>query len=135
METRVIENPRVAEELELLQKHFDDVECRGADGSYWFRVEPLHAPANCEPEQIAVVFSVTTGHPGPPPYGFYIPSNLTRDGAPIETKPPPAAPPFGGDWRFVSHQPEQWCPAANVTEGDNLWGWVRSIRERIGVGG
>ena len=128
-------NPRIAEELALLQKHFENVICQQVDGSYWFRIEPFHTPENCQPGQVAVVFSVTTGHPGPPPYGFYIPSNLTRGGDPMETKPAPSAPPFDGAWRFVSHQPEQWRPGANVSESDNLWGWARSIRERIGVAG
>lgn len=131
----MIKNPRIADELDLLRQQYSTVECCEADGSYWLRIEPFSVPPNCEPGKIALVFSLTTGHPGPAPYGFYIPSNLERDGAAIDAKSPPTAPPYDGAWRFVSHQPEQWCPAASVTEGDNLWGWVRSIREHIGTGG
>ena len=131
----MIENPRIVEEIELLKKQFENVACLTVDQSYWFQIEPFRIPANCQPGKITLVFSVTTGHPGPAPYGFYIPAELVRNGSRIDASNPPSPPPFDGNWRFISHQPEHWRPAANVTEGDNLWGWARSIRERIGSGG
>ena len=129
------DNPRISDELNLLKKHYQHVECLQVEGSYWFRIEPFDVPENCLPRRTILVYSVTIGHPGLPPYGFYIPAEVTRDGTVVSDKSPPAAPPFEGEWRFVSHQPNSWHPAADVNNGDNLWGWARSIRDRIGTAG
>ncbi len=127
-------NPRIDQELDLLRPQFVNIECQELAGSYWFLVPSIELPDNCHPRTISVVFSVTTGHPGAPPYGFYLPANVTRDSVAVSTQAPPAAPPFAGEWRFVSHQPTHWQPAAAVEVGDNLWGWTRSIRDCIGFG-
>lgn len=130
----LVSNPRVNDELEHLQRHFDGVECIEDNGSYWLRVPGLVLESYCAPADIPIVFSLTKGFPGAPPYGFFVPANTTRHGKPVADQAPPAQPPFVGDWRFVSHQPVSWRPAASVTNGDNLWGWVRSIRDCIGHG-
>lgn len=127
-------NPRIDQELALLKGQFDKVECQELAGSYWFFVSAIELPETCQPHRISVVFSVTTGHPGAPPYGFYLPADVKRDGAVVSAQAPPTAPPFDGEWRFVSHQPTNWRPAATVDAGDNLWGWIRSIRNCIGYG-
>jgi hypothetical protein len=105
-----------------------------ADSLHWFRVKPVHTPPGWSPDAIPVVFSVTQGHPGAAPYGFYVPTDLMRAGAPPQEHHAPHQPPFSGPWRFLSWQAVNWRPTAEVATGDNLWGWVRSFPQRLREG-
>ena len=125
---------RIEAELELLGLHFRHVEHTEASGLHWFRVEGLRTPEGWTPELIHVAFSVTQGYPGAEPYGFFVPADLAQAGAPPSEHQAPHPPPFPGNWRFLSWQPEGWRPTADVQTGSNLWGWVRSFMHRLREG-
>ncbi len=130
----LINGERLDQELELLRLHYRNVEHIERDGLHWFRVVCIHTPPEWSPDTIPVVFSVTQGHPGAAPYGFYVPAELVRNGAPPLEHPAPHQPPFSGAWRFLSWQAVNWRPTAEVATGDNLWGWVRSFAQRLREG-
>jgi hypothetical protein len=125
---------RIEAELDLLRLHYVGVDHLKADTLDWFQVYGLRTPEDWSPRAIAVVFSVTQGYPGAPPYGFYVPSALTRGGAPPSEHRAPHPPPFNGEWRFLSWQAVGWQPTADVRTGSNLWGWVRSFPQRLREG-
>lgn len=125
---------RIDLEVALLRLHYGCVEYKEANSLHWFRVEPIITPPDWSPGTIPVVFSVTQGHPGTVPYGFYVPVNLERKGAPPSEHRAPHQPPFAGQWRFLSWQAIDWRPTAEVATGDNLWGWVRSFPQRLREG-
>jgi hypothetical protein len=127
-------NARIEAELALLRLHYDKVEHVEASGLHWFRVEPVRTTENWSADSTPAAFSVTQGHPGAPPYGFYIPAELKYANAPPSENSTPNQPPFAGQWRFLSWQAVDWRPTANVTSGANLWGWVRSFIQRFGEG-
>ena len=124
-------NSRIGEELELLRKKFEKVTYKEVDNLHWFRIDGYPLPPPLTPERVAVVFNVTAGHPVPKPYGFYVSSDVRHSNKVLYLSDPEHQPPFEGKWRFVSWDAENWNPGADVTSGDNLWGWARSFRCRL----
>lgn len=122
---------RIGQEVLLLQKNFERVEYKEVNNLHWFKIEGYVLPSPLSPETISVVFSVTAGHPVPKPYGFYVPSGVKLGDRVLNLNNPQHPPPFPGDWRFASWDVENWRPGADVTTGDNLWGWARSFRNRL----
>ena len=125
---------RIQAELELLRLHYETVEYLATSGLHWFLVSGIRTPQAWSPDVINAAFSVTEGHPGAQPYGFFVPEHLTFQSAPPTENPAQNQPPFAGGWRFLSWQPENWRPTADVRSGSNLWGWVRSFGQRLREG-
>ena len=125
------QSTRIGKEVLLLRRNFDDVEYKEVKNLHWFKIEGYSLPSPLSPEKISVVFSVTSGHPVPKPYGFYVPTDIQHSGRVLNLNNPQHPPPFSGNWRFVSWDVENWRPGADVTTGDNLWGWARSFRSRL----
>jgi len=124
-------NSRIGKELLLLRKNFPQVEYKEVDTLHWFKIDGYPLPPPLSPEVISVVFFVTAGHPVPKPYGFYVPTGIMLGSQILNLNNPPHSPPFEGGWRFVSWDVENWRPGTDVKSGDNLWGWVRSFRNRL----
>jgi hypothetical protein len=122
---------RIENELTLLRKNFDRVDYKEINNLHWFKIDEYPLPSPLNPEKVPVTFSVTTGHPVPKPYGFYVPSGIRHGDKVLNLSNPPHPPPFEGCWRFVSWDAENWSPGADITSGDNLWGWARSFRNRL----
>ncbi len=124
-------NDRIASELALLRQHYADVDYLASGAMHWFRVNALKAPPGWSPAEFSAVFAVTEGHPGAEPYGFFVPNELSLNGAPPQTASAQHQPPFQGGWRFLSWQPQGWRATADVKSGSNLWGWVRTFVHRL----
>ena len=124
-------NSRIGKELLLLRRNFPVVEYKELKNLHWFMIDGYQLPAPLSPEVVSLVFSVTAGHPVPKPYGFYVPLGIKHGNKVLSLNNPQHQPPFGGKWRFVSWDAEDWKPGADVTRGDNLWGWARSFRQRL----
>lgn len=124
-------NSRIGEEVFLLRENFERVEHKEVSNLHWFKIEDYSLPSPLAPETIPVVFSVTADHPVPKPYGFYVPSGITLGDRVLNLNNPQHPPPFEGNWRFVSWEFENWRPGADVTTGNNLWGWARSFRSNL----
>jgi len=125
---------RIEAELALLKSQYRDVEYISQSGQHWFRLEPLYTPEDCSPDEIPVVFSVTQGHPGAEPYGFFVPADVRHRGANLAAKPAPHQPPFSGNWIFLSWAPVGWRPTGEVSTGSNLWAWARTFVQRLKEG-
>lgn len=125
------QNSRIGKEVLLLQKNFENVEYKEVNNLHWFKIEGYSLPSPLSPVAISIVFSVTAGHPVPKPYGFYIPAGVKLVDRVLNFNNPQHPPPFEGNWRFASWDVENWRPGADVTTGDNLWGWARSFRNRL----
>ena len=127
----LLHGDRLEAELRLLRQHYSTVEYKHDNGLHWFRVEELVLDPSCMPAAIAAVFYLTEGYPGAKPYGFFVPSSLTCSGKVPKSSSTNYAPPFPGEWRFISWDPEHWRPTADVQTGDNLWGWVRGFKQGV----
>ena len=127
-------NERINAEFALLRLHYASVDYLEANAMHWFRVQALKTPENWVPVEISVVFAVTNGYPGVQPYGFFVPKELNLKGKPPSEHDAPHPPPFEGDWRFLSWQPQGWQAIADVRSGSNLWGWVRTFMYRLREG-
>ena len=122
---------RIGRELTLLQKKFENVDYKEVNNLHWFKIDGYPLPFPLTPEKVAVVFSVTAGHPVPKPYGFYVPSGIRYGDKVLNLNNPQHPPPFADSWRFVSWDAENWTPGTDIRSGDNLWGWARSFRSRL----
>lgn len=127
-------NARIKAEHELLRLHFTQADYVESGGLHWFLVGPLRTPENWSPDTVLAAFSVTQGHPGAVPYGFYVPAELTFNGGPPAEQGAPHQPPFPGRWRFLSWNATNWQATADVSTGSNLWGWARSFIHRLREG-
>lgn len=132
--------PRIAQELELLRRHYDRVEHVEHAGEDWFRIPDyvIDAAADWGQDQLPVAFKVGAGHPGTAPYGFFVPSGLRfRGQAPQFQDPVSPQPPFPGTtWAHVSWQQDagQWRPTGDLVTGSNLWNFTRTFRDRFKEG-
>ena len=63
---------RLGEELESLRKQYGEVCHQEAEG-HWFKITEYALPPECSLKASSIVFYVTQGHPGLPPYGFFAP--------------------------------------------------------------
>ncbi len=127
-------NARIDAELGLLRLHYARVDYQMANAMHWFRVHSIKTPDKWTPVEIPVIFAVTEGHPGAQPYGFFVPQELTLEGAPPNGNEATHPPPFEGNWRFLSWQPQGWRATADIGSGSNLWGWVRTFVHRLREG-
>ncbi|WP_088347285.1 MULTISPECIES: hypothetical protein [Rhodomicrobium] len=125
---------RIEAELALLRQHYALVDHLVAHAMYWFQVHGVKTPGGWSPGEISAVFAVTQGHPGAPPYGFFVPSELNLSGKQPAEHQAPHQPPFAGSWRFLSWNAEGWHPTADLATGSNLWGWVRTFAHRLREG-
>jgi hypothetical protein len=125
------ENSRIGQELQLLRKNFSTVEYMEVGNLHWFCIPEYALPPPLSPQTTRVVFSVTTGHPVPKPYGFYVAAGIQLGDQILRLGAAQNPPPYGGNWLFVSWDIENWRPGADVTSGDNLSGWARSFRGRL----
>ena len=125
---------RIQAELTLLRHKFPEVVHKPGNDGHWFLIKGFLAPPPWKPEETAVCFFITNGHPGAPPYGFFVLTELTHNGQPPSVANAQHQPPFEGAWRFLSWSPENWRTGADVQTGENLWGSVGSFRSRLQEG-
>lgn len=125
---------RIKQELSLLRCHYgDDVEYLEKDGD-WFHIPRYSMPSSCSPLIAPVCFSLKPGYPGVEPYGFFIASTVSFNGAKFPGGSAPSPPPFTGQWIFLSWSPDGWIATADVVTGANLWAWARSFAARLREG-
>lgn len=123
---------RLEQELELLQHHYGEVDLDPVSG--WFHIRAYPVPPPCQPTPGPVAFQVSPAFPGANPYGFAVPASLRFDGKAFPANQPPSRLPFPGEWSFLSWQPENWMPTADLLTGSNLWGWARGFATRLREG-
>jgi hypothetical protein len=123
---------RIEQELALLRHYYGDVDYI-PDGQ-WVQLRRYRFPPPWRPEEGPVAIQVPVGYPGVAPYGFYAPASLMYDGVKPNAKLPPHSPPFDGEWLLFSWAPQDWRPTTDLRTGSNLWGWCRSVTERLREG-
>jgi hypothetical protein len=125
---------RLAQELELLRKHFPEVEYM-EEG--WFKIPNYPLTPGWNRVLTDVVFWARPEYPGTPPYGIYVPVGIQYNGQPPKnyTAPPSPAPPFAGEWGIFSWSVAAgWRATADLVTGSNLVNWARGIAERFREG-
>lgn len=131
-------SPRIQQELDLLRKFYPDLEF--IEQGLWVRILnfplPQDKPWNRKTTDVA--FQIPIAYPGTPPYGIYVPSGLTYDGAPPQNYQDRAnqQPPFSGQWGIFSWSPAdgQWKTSSDMLTGSNLLNFVRSFADRFREG-
>ena len=127
----LLDGSRLEAELNLLRTHYCAVDHKHEGSLHWIQVKPIHLKDNCALATVAAVFYLTEGYPGTAPYGFFIPANVLCGEKVPKSNNTNYQPPFPGVWRFISWQPTDWRPTADVQGGDNLWGWVRGFKNGL----
>ena len=126
-------NERVREEIELLMKQIPEL--RHGDQLEWVLIPELVLPeGRFNKPSTKVLFKIPVGYPQTGPDNFFVDADLRLKGG---ANPPafnlgsqsssgPA--PVEGQWGWFSWHPQSWRPAATIEGGDNLCGFVRSIK-------
>lgn len=125
---------RLAQELELLKKHFPVVQYI-EDG--WFKIPNYPLQPGWNRENTDVAFWARAEYPGTPPYGIYVPIGIQYDEkVPTNySEPGNPLPAFGGQWGIFSWAVDSgWRPTADLVSGSNLTNWARGIAERFQEG-
>ena len=127
---------RIEKELELLRRHFPNLEYR--DDGQWARISGYPLPSGWSLQASDVVFQIPTAFPGTPPYGFYVPAGLRFNGQVpgSYTEPASTQPPFGGAWGFFSWHVPNWRPTAtpDPVRGYSLVSWSKGFSSRFEEG-
>lgn len=127
---------RIEQELNLLRKHFPNLEYK--EDGLWVRIPSYPLPEGWNQKSTDVAFQIPPAYPGAPPYGIYTPAGLKFKESPPDnyTEPAPSQPPFGGSWAVFSWTPEdgQWRATADLLTGSNLVNWVRGFADRFREG-
>ncbi len=104
----------------------------------WVLIPSYPLPQGWNRSETEVAFQINDGHPGVPPYGFYVPIGLEFEGhRPVNyTDPATEQPPFDGTWGLFSWVPEdgEWQPKAEAEKGSNLLDWVNGFTVRFADG-
>lgn len=127
---------RLAEELGLLREYYPALEYSG-QGGHWVLIPAYRLADGWGSADAPVVFEVKDTHPGTPPYGVYVPIELTfRGTVPNNRNDSPPQPPFPGTWALLSWSPGDgaWKPTADLRTGSNLLNWVRGFALRFAEG-
>ena len=127
---------RLEAELELLRAYYPELEYK-QEGGHWMRIAAYPLSEGWSQDESAVAFEVKDSHPGTPPYGIYVPADLTFGGQlPNNRNASPPAPPFDGAWALLSWTPAdgEWRATAELRTGSNLLQWVRGFADRFAQG-
>jgi hypothetical protein len=127
---------RLQEEIAALRAQYPALEYSGL-GGHWVLLPAYPLGGEWAREAVPVVFEVKSTHPGTPPYGFYVPADLTFKGEELNNRnASPPQPPFAGPWALLSWAPEDgtWLPAAGLRQGSNLLNWARGFALRFAEG-
>lgn len=124
---------RIEDELTLLRGTWPDIEYR-KDGR-WVLLPSYSMPGTCAQPDAAVCFQIKPGHPGDPPYAFYVRSPISpRGGGGFQRSSPSSEPPFPGEWIKFSWSPEGWRATADPRNGSNMLNFALSFRDRLQEG-
>jgi hypothetical protein len=123
---------RIQEELELLGRHWPNLEYR--PDCRWVRIPDYSLQEGWSQPCTEVAFHIPIGYPGTPPYGICVPSGLTFNGARPNNYAEPASVPYPGTWGLLSWTAESWHPTADPVTGSNLRNWVLSFADRFREG-
>lgn len=128
--------PRIDEEIGLLRQRFESIELGGIGD--WVLIPQFAMPNGWSLGSTKVAFQVPAGYPATAPYGIYVPSGISFQGAAPNnfSDPAPTQPPFEGRWAVFSWQPDTgaWRPGSNVRTGSNLLNWVQGFSTRFREG-
>lgn len=120
---------RVQAEIELLKRHYPDLECRD-DG--WCRLDRYELPDGWSESEVEVALRVPPNIPGELPYAFWTkPTLKLEDGRAPNNATAPAETGFGPGWQQWSWQLEGWHPGPTPAEGSNVLDHLRSIAYRF----
>lgn len=127
---------RIDAELQLIRQRFPGATYQPE--GFWVRIPDYALPAGWSHTATDVAFQVPPAYPGTPPYGIYVPSGLSIDGAAPDNYKEPAdnQPPFGGAWGVFSWAPMdgEWRPTAELQRGSNLLNWIIGFADRFREG-
>jgi len=124
---------RTIQEIELLKVQFPGL--LHGEKFDWVIIPELILPEGRFNRAMATtLFAIPVGYPQTGPDNFFINADLLlKDGsvppafnAGSQSSSGPA--PVVGDWGWFSWHPQGWCPAATIEGGDNLLGFVRTIK-------
>lgn len=124
---------RVTEELSVIRKRFPDLE--HGDQFDWVVVPVFPLPqGRFNKSATKLLFRIPPGYPQTGPDNFFVDGDLRLASGQM----PPAfnsgsnsssgAAPIKGEWGWFSWHPQGWRPAANISAGDNLEGFIRSVQ-------
>jgi hypothetical protein len=129
---------RIRQELELLRKHYPRVDHAEQGGEDWFRIHDYPIPQTHAwgQDRLVVAFKVGAAHPGPAPYGFFVPSGLRFKGAVpgsytdrAEPQPPFPETVWGHfSWQQVDGQ---WRATGDLVNGSNLLNYAQTFADRF----
>ena len=124
---------RVQAEIKMLREKYPSL--RHGDDLQWILIPDYLLPKDrFNKERCNVLFVVPTGYPNTGPDNFFVDRDLSfRTGSGSipafngnnQSSSGPA--PMEGDWGWFSWHPQSWRPAAEITKGDNLLTFVKSI--------
>jgi len=124
---------RIRAEIKMLQKQFPNL--THGEQLDWVLIPELTLPADrFNKSTTKILFLVPVGYPQTGPNDFFVDADLRlkdKSNPPafnVGSKSSAGSAPIDGDWGWFSWHPQSWRPTAKIEDGDNLVGFVRSIK-------
>lgn len=123
---------RVAQEIELVRSRFPSIQ--HGEQLDWVLIPDYELPRGRYNKQYTrLLFRIPQGYPSTGPDDFFVDNDLrlgSNESAPgfnsgANSSSGPA--PIPGDWGWFSWHPQSWRPSADITDGDNLLTFLKSI--------
>jgi hypothetical protein len=127
-------NERLEKELELLRRHYADLEYKDLDQILWIKIPSYPVPASIwNREKTTICFEVNIpAYPGNAPYGFYVESGIRlKNEALPQNYSDSATTPFPGSWAKFSWSAENWQATSDLSSGSNLANFVATFADRF----
>jgi hypothetical protein len=120
---------RIEAEIKLLRRRYVDVEYSCSGNHVVIRGLALPFGWNCELTDVLVL--IPPGYPATPPDNFFVPSGLRLCNGEVPTNYSEAANINDRQWGQFSFHSQEWNPASNPEEGDNLVTYGILIERRL----
>ncbi len=116
--------------MELLRRRFAAVEHDGNGG--WVLLQDVALPAGWDRACIDVLVLIPPGYPATPPDNFFVPAGFRLGSGQSPSNYSESQSLIGGQWGQFSFHAQEWNPAANVEDGDNLGTFMLAVTRRLG---
>jgi len=121
---------RIAQELELVRRHFGEHE--QSPTRAWVIIKHFRLPPGWDRDETELLFFVPSGYPVTPPDNFYVDNGLRLASGGEPGSSPKDQAQLGRVWRMFSwHLDDDWRPHADPTRGDNLVTFLLKCLDRL----
>lgn len=121
---------RIAEEIRLLKEKYHSLQF--GEGYAWVMIPDFNLPDGYNRKTTRLLFLISASYPHASPDNFYVDAGLRfANNNPLTNYSEGAQVPIQGSWGCFSWHPEVWQSSSEISKGDNLLTFIKSVNLRL----